>query len=130
MIGSTRISTTTDGALFLDPDEAQKRRALRKEMRRKRREIMLQGTSMLENDEDVRKEEDMENSPLHSVITTSNIQTEEKILSSSLTSLNKKYNKKSCQIDTNEKMSLEEQEARKSLLNIHSSQVGYNLCIR
>ena len=99
-------------------------------MRRKRRENMLQGTSMLENDEDVRKEEDMENSPLHSVITTSNIQTEEKILSSSLTSLNKKYNKKSCQIDTNEKMSLEEQEARKSLLNIHSSQVGYNLCIR
>ena len=36
VIGSTRISTTTDGALFLDPDEVQKRRALRKEMRRKR----------------------------------------------------------------------------------------------
>ena len=99
-------------------------------MRRKRRENMLQGTSMVENDEDVRKDDDMEDSPLHSVMATSNIQTEEKMLSSSLTSLNKKYKQKACQIDTNEKMSLEEQEARKSLLNIHSSQVGYNSCIR
>ena len=101
-------------------------------MRRKRRENMLLGATMIErtnsidnDDEDVQKEdEDMENSPLHSVITNSNSQNEEEYFSGSSTSPNKSF-VESCQIDTNEKISLEEQEARKSLLSIHSSQVGY-----
>ena len=87
---------------------------------------MLERTNSIDNDdEDVRKEEeDKEDSPLHSVITNSNIQKEEKYFKGSLTSPNKNVIK-ACQIDTNEKISLEELEARKSLLSIHSSQVGY-----
>ena len=128
--GNTRLPAT-DGSLFLDPDEVQKRRALRKEMRRKRRENMSQGTSIIrrtdsieDNDDEVRKdEEDMEDSPLHCVMTSSDIKIEEKYLSANLMISHKNISK-NCQTDTNEKMSLEEQESRKSLLNIHSSQVG------
>jgi len=127
--GNTRLPAT-DGSLFLDPDEVQKRRALRKEMRRKRRENMSQGTSMIrrtdsieDNDDGVRKdEEDMEDSPLHCVMTSSDIKIEEKYLSANLMISHKNISK-NCQTDTNEKMSLEEQESRKSLLNIHSSQL-------
>ena len=129
--GNTRLPPT-DGSLFLDPDEVQKRRALRKEMRRKRRENMSQGTSMIErkhsiedDDDGVMKDvEDMEESPLHSVMTNSDVKIEEKYLPTNLIISHKNISK-ACQIDTNEKISLEEQEARKSLLNIHSSQVGY-----
>ena len=100
-------------------------------MRRKRRENMLQGTSMIERtdsiedeDDGVRKDdEDMEDSPLHCVMTSSDIKIEEKYLSANLIISHKNLSK-NCQTDTNEKMSLEEQESRKSLLNIHSSQVG------
>ena len=130
VIGSTRISSNLDGGVFLDPDEMQKRRALRKELRRKRRENLLQANSgngrlsSVDNDEDIGKHEDVEDSPLHSLM-ASNIQTEDS--SNFLPSLtpNKSYNK-SCQIDTNEKLSLEEQETRKTLLNIKSSQVCNN----
>ena len=92
---------------------------------------MLERTNSIDNDdEDVQKEdEDLEDSPLHSVITNSNIQKEEKYFSGSLTSPNKNVIK-ACQIDTNEKISLEELEARKSLLSIHSSQVSYEKCSR
>ena len=90
---------------------------------------MTNGAHGIENDEDdVRKEDDdMEESPLHSAISkfndNSQFKEEEKYMSASLKSPHKNFSK-TCQIDTNEKMSLEEQEARKSLLNIHSSQVG------
>ena len=128
VIGSTRISSNLDGGVFLDPDEMQRRRALRKELRRKRRENLLQANSgngrlsSAEHDEDIGKPEDVEDSPLHSLMATSNIQTENSTYYSPSLTTNKSYNQ-SCQIDTNEKLSLEEQEARKSLLNIKSSQV-------
>jgi len=64
----------------------------------------------------------MEDSPLHCVMTSSDIKIEEKYLSANLMISHKNISK-NCQTDTNEKMSLEEQESRKSLLNIHSSQL-------
>jgi hypothetical protein len=128
VIGSTRISSNLDGGVCLDPVEMHRRRALRKDLRRKRRETLLQDNSgnrrlsSAEHDEDTGKQEDVEDSPLHSLMTTSNIQQEDSAYYSPSLKTNKSYNQ-SCQIDTNEKLSLEEQEARKSLLNIKSSQV-------
>merc|ERR1712136_548547 len=54
--------------------------------------------------------------------TNSDVKIEEKYLPTNLIISHKNLSK-ACQIDTNEKISLEEQEARKSLLNIHSSQL-------
>merc|ERR1712226_928870 len=88
-IGSTRISSTVDGGLFLDPDEKHRRRAQRKRQRRriKEEENSIRRTSGAEelNDlqqiQNIRKEGEAFEDPTFedSLITTSSsIQTEGK----------------------------------------------------
>ena len=77
---------------------------------------------MAEDDENIRENKDVEDSPLHSLMATSNIQTEDSAYHTPSLNANITYNQ-SCQNYTNEKLSNEEQEARKSLLNNKTSQV-------
>ena len=113
----------------MDPDEKHRRRAQRKRQRRriKEEENSIRRTSGAEELKDlqhiqnIRKEgEAFEDPTLHSLITTSSIQTESKNYQLGLK--NNLNNHQICQIDTNE-FSEEEQEAQKSLLNISASQV-------
>ena len=116
--------------MILDPDEVQRRRAERKErQRRRRRANSIQGTNRLGRqnsktfDEPITNGEcNLEQSPLHSLIAPSNIQTEETYHSPTSSTKRLMYNKP-CQINTND-LSLEEPEAQKSLLNKNTSQVG------
>merc|ERR1719211_143579 len=130
VIGSTRISSTLDGGVILDPDEVQRRRAERKErQRRRRRANSIQGTNRLGRqnsktfDEPITNGEcNLEQSPLHSLIASPNIQTEETYHSPTSSTKRLMYNKP-CQINTND-LSLEEHEAQKSLLNKNTSQLN------
>lgn len=140
VIGSTRISSTLDGGVILDPDEVQRRRAERKErQRRRRRANSIQGTNRLGRqnsktfDEPITNGEcNLEQSPLHSLIAPPNIQTEETYHSPTSSTKRLMYNKP-CQINTND-LSLEEHEAQKSLLNKNTSQlnrgeeIGFSQC--
>ena len=108
----------------------QRRRAERKErQRRRRRANSIQGTNRLGRqnsktfDEPITKGEcNLEQSPLHSLITAPSI-TAEEIYHSPTSSTKRLMYNKPCQIDTND-LSLEEPDAQKSLLNKNTSQVG------